>query len=225
MLRLVVLVSQPVQKLYGQASPIESCTGEPAFLEVVLASQPFWKLYGRAGGSPPMKRSHTMRRRNSLRLRNYDYTQGGVYFVTICAYRFAHLFGQIVQGNMQLNDLGRLVDQEWTKTASVRTHVEVDMYVIMPNHIHGILMISSSERTLHPPGAVGLPANSLGAIISQFKSIVTKRSRKKRRPPQFGSGTTTIALYIASEPWSRSAATLSPIPSRWEDDEFYGEWL
>ena len=76
--------------------------------------------------------------RRSPRLSNYDYTQDGVYFVTICTYRLAQMFGRVVDGNVQLNDLGRLVDEEWRKTADLRSTVEVDLYVVMPNHIHGI---------------------------------------------------------------------------------------
>lgn len=128
---------------------------------------------------------------------------------------------------MQLNDLGRLVEQEWAKTASVRTNVEVDLYVVMPNHIHGILIISNSERASRPVGALGMRANSLGAIISQFKSIVTKRSRNLQEAP-----ITPIWKRNYYDRIVHSERALEQIrryiianPARWQDDKFYSEWL
>ena len=131
--------------------------------------------------------------RRSIRLRGYDDTQAGAYFVTICTHRRVLLFGQVVDGEMMLNEWGKIVWEEWFKTAQVRPYVELfdDEFVVMPNHIHGIIWIVEMSPTVgatrrvaptggHPRG----PApDSLGAIIGQFKSIVTKRINALRGTP------------------------------------------
>ena len=76
--------------------------------------------------------------RQSIRLKGYDYTQAGAYFVTICTHKGQPLFGKIVDGKMRLSLLGQLVYEEWQKTAVVRPNVYLGASVIMPNHLHGI---------------------------------------------------------------------------------------
>ena len=84
-----------------------------------------------------------MRRRRSIRLQGYDYTRPGAYFVTICTYGREHLFGTVMDGGMQENELGGIVREEWFRTAQVRPYVRLydDEFVVMPNHIHGIIWI------------------------------------------------------------------------------------
>ncbi len=89
------------------------------------------------------------------------------------------LFGEIADGEMRLNELGRALEDEWLKTAGIRQNIQLDYFVVMPNHFHGILFIMDSvgaSRRLAPTTAQPrAPApNSLGAIMAQFKSAVTK---------------------------------------------------
>ena len=79
--------------------------------------------------------------RNSIRLKEYDYAAVGAYFVTICAFQRECLFGEIVEGDMRLNDAGVLVRDEWLKTPALRQNVCLDEFVVMPNHFHGIVNI------------------------------------------------------------------------------------
>jgi putative transposase len=134
--------------------------------------------------------------RRSLRLEHYDYSQAGVYFVTICTHQREHLFGKITKGEMHLNTFGQVAFDEWIKTETVRTNIIIDEYVVMPNHIHGIILIQNSPQNnvddvvgacgphaqkTQPPsnGILTAPrAGSLGAIMAQYKSIVTKRIQK-----------------------------------------------
>jgi putative transposase len=88
--------------------------------------------------------------RRSIRLKDYDYSQTGAYFVTICAWQRECLFGAIVDGEMVLNDLGRIVVDEWEKTATLRPNVELDLFSVMPNHFHGIFLIHDNVRAPHP---------------------------------------------------------------------------
>ena len=118
--------------------------------------------------------------RRSLRLKGYDCSQAGAYFVTICSHKQQPLFGKIMGGEMQLNLLGQLVYAEWQKTAVVRPNVYLDAFVVMPNHLHGIILNDDvgATRRVALTKATTLQKGSLGAIVGQFKSRVTKRYRR-----------------------------------------------
>jgi REP element-mobilizing transposase RayT len=88
-----------------------------------------------------MQINPTLPQRRSLRLKGYDYSQAGVYFVTICAQEKICLFGEIVNDEMLVNELGTIVAAEWEKSAEIRSEIELGPYVIMPNHFHGIILI------------------------------------------------------------------------------------
>ncbi len=81
--------------------------------------------------------------RRSIRLKDFDYTGEGSYFVTIAAFHREPMFGEIVGGEMALNDFGEIVKEEWLKSAQMRHEIELveDEFVVMPNHFHGIVNI------------------------------------------------------------------------------------
>jgi REP-associated tyrosine transposase len=138
------------------------------------------------------------RERRSVRLRGYDYSTAGRYFVTVCAHQRKCIFGEIADDQMRPNALGAIVREEWFRTAKVRAGVMLDAFVVMPNHIHGTLEIlggvgatprvaqgRATQRVAptrkmrpHGPGR-----NTLGAIIGQFKSVTAKRINEDRRTP------------------------------------------
>ncbi len=135
-----------------------------------------------------------MRRRNLIRLRGWDYTQPGAYFVTICTHERVHLFGEIVDGDMRLNAFGEIVWEEWFRSAEIRAEIELfpDEFVVMPNHIHGIVWIVETDDgngyrddTVGAHGRAPLhrPPRSLGSFIAGFKSAVTKRINALRGTP------------------------------------------
>ncbi|MBD1867833.1 hypothetical protein H6F95_11090 [Cyanobacteria bacterium FACHB-471] len=78
--------------------------------------------------------------RRSIRLKGYDYTAVGMYFITICDYQRDCLFGEIINSEMQLNQLGQRVDACWQRLPFYFSNLNLDAFVIMPNHIHGILV-------------------------------------------------------------------------------------
>jgi putative transposase len=126
--------------------------------------------------------------RHSIRLRDYDYSQEGAYFVTICTHNKESIFGDVVNGKMQLNEYGHLVEAEWLKTANIRDNIELDAFVIMPNHFHGILAIvdncSRGTARCAPTFANRqfgkIMSASLPAIVRSFKSAVTRRINELR---------------------------------------------
>ena len=166
-----------------------------------------------------------MHSRRSPRLRDYDYTQYGAYFVTIATYRMTQLFGAVANGKVYLNDLGRLVNDEWQKTAEIRPNVEVDHFVVMPNHLHGILFLSGRQHTGPLKGKLTLPAKALGSIVAQFKSVVTKRSQKLAHPPHPPIWKRNYYDHIVrnENDLDRSRRYILATPARWRDDDYYAD--
>ena len=88
---------------------------------------------------------HSVPARHSIRLPGYDYSQIGQYFITICAYEMRNVFGKIANGAVVLNVIGRIALDCWREIPEHFAHVELDAFVFMPNHVHGILTIPRSH--------------------------------------------------------------------------------
>ena len=159
-----------------------------------------------------------------MRLSGYDYRTPGAYFVTICTAGNQPLFGEVQEGRVQLNELGKIADGCWKAIEHIRGGIAVDRHIVMPNHIHGILHFSTEDVTDNVPAAVrDLAAGSLGAILGQYKSIVTKRSQFLRPPPPRSIWQRNYYDHII-----RSVASLEKIrqyifenPAPWVDDDLY----
>ncbi|MDX1995413.1 MAG: transposase [bacterium] len=139
--------------------------------------------------------------RGSIRLADYDYAQNGAYFVTLCTNQREHLFGEVLEGVMRLSEFGQVVAECWDAIPNHFPHVECDAFVVMPNHLHGIIVIVDAPRTVKstsnvPVGAQHAaplqPTNrsnsrpnvapgSLGAIVRSFKSAATKSINRLRQ--------------------------------------------
>jgi len=126
--------------------------------------------------------------RRSIRLQGYDYSQAGAYYVAICVECHQCLLGEIQLGQMRQNDAGRMVDQVWRSILARFPTTELDEYVVMPNHFHGILKIVGAPRDVGAAlvATQGAPAKraaakraptrgapTLGDMIGAFKSITT----------------------------------------------------
>jgi putative transposase len=132
--------------------------------------------------------------RNSIRLRDYDYTSHGSYFVTICAALKRDLFGEIIDGEMELNPLGEIVESYWFEIPEHFQHAKLDAFVIIPNHIHFIVWLEAAPvgathaSPLHGHGDQREPHSgpkrkSLGSLVGSFKSAVSKRINESRATP------------------------------------------
>ncbi len=124
-------------------------------------------------------------RRRSIRLPEYDYTRSGAYFVTICTYRQACLFGDVIDSIVQLSAWGEIASQCWRDIPDHFDHVELDEWVVMPNHVHGILLFHPIVGAQHaaPLQKPNVTPGSLGAVIRSFKSAVTKRANEMQGTP------------------------------------------
>lgn len=162
--------------------------------------------------------------RRSLRLQGFDYRSSGAYFVTICTAEKRPLFGALREGSVRLNELGQIASECWRAIEHIRHGITLDAYIVMPNHIHGILLFHE-DAAAASAAAVGqsLLSGSLGAIIGQYKSVVTKRSQALLTPPKPPIWQRNYHDHII-----RSEDSLQTIrqyiienPGRWMDDDFY----
>ena len=120
--------------------------------------------------------------RRTLRLPVHDYAQSGAYFITVCTYLRRCIFGHIDNGRMILNAWGRIVQEEWYRIPEIHAGVALDAFVVMPSHVHGILVLRHGFVTVQPknrrrPGGPG--STELGRIIGQWKARVSRRIRKR----------------------------------------------
>lgn len=146
--------------------------------------------------------------RRSIRLPGYDYAQPGAYFVTICTHRRQHLFGRIEDGEMRLNRLGALIPRRWHGLPQHYPYVRLQAFVVMPNHVHGLLILT--DEGYDPPR---LTRPDLSTIIGGFKSFAAREVNQVRGTagPVWQRGfydhivrteesLATIAAYIANNP-------------------------
>ncbi|MBO7288727.1 MAG: transposase [Clostridia bacterium] len=104
------------------------------------------------------------------RLKEFDYSRSGAYFVTICSHGKNHLFGEIKNGQIHLNGLGEIINREILKIQIHYYNIEIDKYVIMPNHVHMIICILGAEGINPFP----TKKNDISNVIGKFKAGVTR---------------------------------------------------
>ena len=124
------------------------------------------------------------RHRRSVRLPGYDYARPGAYFVTLCTHERACLFGDVVGDAVRLTWAGGVARRAWEALPTHAPHVAVDAFVVMPNHLHGVLLITApSDEPARASGAAGTAPGSLGALVQSYKSVVTRRVNRRRETP------------------------------------------
>ena len=170
-----------------------------------------------------MKPFHPQRK--SPRLQGYDYAQSGAYFVTICTRGRAHFFGEIIDGAMALSDIGAIAQDELSRISTHWPHyVELDVSVVMPNHIHAILLFvgtarlpsAGEDKHKRTDAQKGVP--TLGRVIGSYKAGVTRRihpvlpiwqSRDHDHVIRSEPDRDRIRHYVLNN------------PARWQADTFY----
>ena len=132
--------------------------------------------------------------RRSIRLKGYDYSQPGAYFVTVVVRQRECLLGAIYEGEMRLSQMGRIVEDAWEWLARQYPYVDLDEWVVMPNHLHGIIVISEAPRGSGRGGSRAAPTSvspsplptkrkPLGELVGAFKTVSTKRVNRLRGMP------------------------------------------
>jgi REP element-mobilizing transposase RayT len=160
--------------------------------------------------------------RRSIRLKDYDYSQSGAYFVTICSWSRECLFGEIIDGNMQLEEFGQIIQENWTWLSHQYKYVHLDEWSVMPNHLHGIVVINDDGRG----GSRTAPTNiikqkSLGRLIGAFKTVSTKQINLMRNTPGIPVWQRNYYEHIIrnDDELNRTREYIINNPLRWAEDE------
>jgi len=190
-------------------------------------------------------------RTDSLRASWWDYTKSGCYFVTICTYGRKCFFGEVENESMKLSPTGVLAEKFWCVIPVHFLHVKLGAYVVMPNHVHGILNFETYVETLHrnvsvtesirpnnayaamqlrrsrngkrqhAMGKTSPAPGSLGTVIRSYKSIVTKQANLRDLP--HGWQPKYFDRIIRSDrELQQISAYINNNPATWEEDELYG---
>ena len=175
--------------------------------------------------------------RRSIRLPEYDYAQPGAYFVTICAAQAECLFGEVVDDVVIASEFGLIARDEWFRSAEIRSEIVLldEEFVVMPNHIHGIVRIvgvgvhvgatgRSPLRSMddtHAPS--GPPPHSLGALLAGYKAAVTKRINQVRGMPGMSVWQRNYWEHVIRNDadMDRIREYIAHNPARWADDQLY----
>jgi putative transposase len=117
-----------------------------------------------------MKYDPDFHHRQSIRLNGYDYSRSGAYFITICTHEREYLFGDIVNETIELNTVGDIARSHWQQLSQHHSNIIIDESIVMPNHLHGIIILESSID----------PTKSISEIIRGFKTFSAKAINKER---------------------------------------------
>ena len=151
------------------------------------------------------------RHRLSIRLRKYDYTWAGMYFVTVCTHLRRCLFGEVAQGEMVLNEAGFLVERCLLALPERFSGVRIDTHVVMPNHVHALLGFTNLR-----PGA---EAPSLGEIVRSWKAASCRLVRSSA-DPCFGWQRNYYERILRNEDESdRVRRYIADNPAAWDRDQ------
>src|SRR4030042_5398943 len=137
-------------------------------------------MYNNATIGDLMTLTSVQNNRNSNRLRGYDYALAGAYFVTIVTYQHQCLFGEIINGEVTLSPLGLIAYEQWQRLGKRFTKADFSTFVIMPNHVHGIIQLWGAGEKFDHEDLGHLPLRpyprphvipgSLGAIVRAYKA-------------------------------------------------------
>ncbi len=163
--------------------------------------------------------------RQSIRLRGYDYSQPGMYFVTICTRERMEAFGEIQDGEMHLSSSGEIAHSIWSTMPKRFPNIELDLFVIMPNHMHGILVITAqSQGAMNCAPTSGMRNLTLGQMIRAYKAAVTRTIRYAGMP-EFAwhrNYYEHIARLRKMNELDRIRQYILDNPARWAEDSLYG---
>ena len=187
--------------------------------------------------------------RCSIRLKGYDYSQKGLYFITLCTQYRRNLFGKIEHGEMILNEAGKMINEEWQALTGRYLDIILHEYIVMPNHFHSILEITNGNSvraplvgapigdTGAPIGDTGTPesvraplvgAPTLGNIIGAYKSITTvkyienvKKNNWKRFTKKLWLRNYWEHIIRNEKEYQRISQYIINNPQKWQQDKFY----
>src|SRR5450759_502937 len=174
--------------------------------------------------------------RRSIRLKGYDYSQAGLYFITICVKDREHLFGEIVDGKMILNDAGKIADECWLEIPKHFPDSVLHEHIVMPNHVHGIIELSQKNindirvenfQSVQNEFQKIIP-HSIGSIIRGYKIGVTKWFRNntvgaENFLPVLWQRNYYEQIIHDEKSYERISEYIINNPKNWKEDNFLNE--
>ena len=169
--------------------------------------------------------------RKSIRLKGYDYSKEGLYFVTICTHNRENLFGEIKDGEMFLNEFGKIAEEKWFDLLNHIKNIELHEFVVMPNHIHGIIEICTvgadskpaqySETELKEESMV--ENVKLSEIVRQYKTFTAKQINKHRNIQGIPVWQRNYYENIIrnEEIYNKVSEYIKTNPQRWTEDKYH----
>ena len=178
-----------------------------------------------------MKYNPAIHNRKSFRLIGYDYSQEGLYFITICIKDRECLFGRIVQQKMILSEIGKIANEYWLTIPEHFPNVVLHDHIVMPNHVHGIIEISSSPVVVGTRHVVSLPespqrqfskpiAGSISVMVQQYKSSVTRWCNKNGIKHFEWQSRFHEHIIRNQKSFERISNYILNNPANWEKDDF-----
>lgn len=139
--------------------------------------------------------------RKSIRLKGYDYSQDGLYFVTICCEKKVCRFGNIKDGKMHLNEYGEIAYTQWSKLAERFTNCELDVFQIMPNHMHGIIVLNNpamATRAVSKNDKKHIAGAPLAGALNDENNEIMEMERPGASPAQTDTNAATLGDIIGA---------------------------
>ncbi|MDD2797573.1 MAG: transposase [Bacteroidales bacterium] len=155
--------------------------------------------------------------RRTIRMKGYDYSQTGLYFITLCTENRAHLFGEIINGKMVLNDAGHVAMQCWAQIPDHFTNAILHEYVVMPNHVHGIVEFVGANHYSPLRGT----SRTIGSVVRGFKIGVTKWMRQNTSINDVWQRNYYEHIIRDESSHLRIADYIISNPTKWVEDKFY----
>ena len=171
--------------------------------------------------------------RRSIRLKGYDYSQAGLYFITICCQNRAHLFGEVVNKKMILNDAGKIANQCWLDIPKHFPNVILHNHIIMPNHVHGIIEIAVGSVGVGAKNFSPLPqptassnrprgtSRTIGSMVRGFKIGVTKWMRQNTDVYNVWQRNYWESIIWDEPTYIRISDYIRDNPAKWKEDKFF----
>jgi REP element-mobilizing transposase RayT len=163
-----------------------------------------------------------LQNRKPTRLSGFNYANSGGYFITLVTHERKKIFGNIVNGEMVTNAIGRIVSDEWVRSVEIRPEIELDHWCVMPNHFHAIIIMKESYS--HPQGGTfQRTPDSLGSIVAGFKGSVTRKVNEINGSHGFPVWQRNYYDHIIrdDEDLNRIREYIINNPSKWELDKEY----
>ena len=181
-----------------------------------------------------MKYNPDIHHRRSIRVKGYDYSQAGLYFITICTQNHLCLSGKIEKSKMQLNDAGIMIEHQWQELIYHFDNKKLHQFIVMPNHFHGIVEsvgvpLVGTQNTERPPK--GQPqgiAPTVGDVVGAFKSLSTNdyiRNVKQNNWQPFNKKIWQRNYYEHiirnKKTYDQISEYIQTNPLKWQDDKYY----